>query len=58
MSTRAKSRTWTRVDRFHHKEPNQLIYDQFAYSTCFNVNQHVYLAMASMHVPLSIIRVW
>jgi hypothetical protein len=30
MSTRVKSRTWTQVDKFHHKKPNQLIYDQFA----------------------------
>jgi hypothetical protein len=29
-STRVKLETWTQVDRFHHKEPNQLIYDQFA----------------------------
>jgi len=27
----AKSRTLTRVGRFHHKEPNQLMYDQFTY---------------------------
>jgi hypothetical protein len=35
VSTCAKSRTWTQVDRFHH---NQLIYDQFTYSLRFGDN--------------------
>jgi hypothetical protein len=26
-STRVKSGTWIQVDKFHHKKPNQLIYD-------------------------------
>jgi hypothetical protein len=29
MSIRTKSRTWTQIDKFYHKKPNQLIYDQF-----------------------------